>query len=312
MSIRATCPHCDETHQLPDRLRGRSTTCRVCEREFDIPDDVDDKDEPERDSHGLQRQPNRQREQDRPSRRMRDRAMPQHKRTPSAAGTAGTNRLLWIALGGAVLILLTSVLVMMILLSDSVSGGGNRPQRVPAQAVPFAVDVADPCGPAPFPLDDRLKMPGKVFLSDLPEFAWKKGPNGWSFGKNGQLGSIWVPGGTVRVNGQSPDKALSMHPPDTGYTRICYDLGRCAATLHGAVAISEDEAHSRPNPTRFLILGDDKVLWRSDAIAAHRATQEFTVDVSQVTILELRVYVEGGRCFGSHAAWLDPFVLGKE
>jgi hypothetical protein len=173
-------------------------------------------------------------------------------------------------------------------------------------------EVAEPPSKPPAGPDPNLKEAGsKVFLSDMQEFAWKPGPHGWSFAKRGQLGSIWARNGTIRVNGNTPSMGLSMHPPDRGYTRVCYALGQRAQSFHGSVAISEDEPHTRPNATRFIILGDGRVLWRSDAIRAHRVTQEFNVDVSQVTILELRVYVETGRCFGSHAAWLDPYVMVK-
>jgi len=101
-----------------------------------------------------------------------------------------------------------------------------------------------------------------------------------------------------------------MHPPDNGFTRVCYALGRRAQTFRGAVGISEDERH-QPNPTRFVILGDSQVLWRSDSVRALRTTQEFSVDVGQVDVLELRVYVETGSCFGSHATWIDPSVTCK-
>ncbi len=53
------------------------------------------------------------------------------------------------------------------------------------------------------------------------------------------------------------------------------------------------------------------MLWRSDAMREHKVTQAFNVDVSRVAILELRTYTETGRCFGSHAVWLDPFVTTK-
>src|SRR5262249_16725610 len=123
---------------------------------------------------------------------------------------------------------------------------------------------ADPPRQRPFNVDPALANPSKkVFLSDLQEFDWKPGPPGWSFGKNGELGSIWARDGRVLVNGAIAQKGLSMHPPDTGYTRICYALGRKATSLRGTAAISEDERHSPPPPTRFVILGDGKVLWRS-------------------------------------------------
>jgi hypothetical protein len=105
-------------------------------------------------------------------------------------------------------------------------------------------------------------------------------------------------------------KGAEHAPPDLGYTRVCYALGRRAASFQAAVAISEDE-RSRPNPTRFLVLGDGKVLWRSDSIRDLGVTQEVSLDVGEVQVLELRVYVETGICYGSHAVWIDPSVTVK-
>jgi len=187
--------------------------------------------------------------------------------------------------------------------------------RLPPQP-PFAggpdADMERPEPAAkPFDADPRLTAgAGTVYLSDMQEFAWKPGPQGWGFGKNGDLATIWNPGGKIVVNGKVPAKGLSMHPPGSGYTRVCYALGRRAKTLHGAAAISEDE-NVPPHPTRFLVLGDGKVLWRSDSIREFGTVAEFAADVSAVDVLELRTYVEGGDNFGSHAVWLDPRLTVK-
>ena len=124
-----------------------------------------------------------------------------------------------------------------------ISQAQERPRREgPFRAVFQAHEIADTPRHKPFDVDPALqKAEGKVFLSDLKEFAWQPGPQGWSFGKNGQLGSMWVPNGRVIIQGVVAEKALSMHPPERGYTRVCYALGRNAKSLQGAAAISEDE-----------------------------------------------------------------------
>jgi hypothetical protein len=182
---------------------------------------------------------------------------------------------------------------------------GQQPAVLPENERP------DPPANKPFAVDPELaRGAGDVYLSDMQEFAWTPGPGGWSFAKNGELGSTWARNGMIIVKGVTPRKGLSMHPPDNGATRVCYALGRRAKTFRGTVAISEDE-HVQPSPTRFVILGDGKVLWRSDSVRALETTQAFSVDVSEVDVLELRVYVETGSCFGSHAAWIDPLVTRK-
>jgi hypothetical protein len=163
----------------------------------------------------------------------------------------------------------------------------------------------------PFDADPALRPgAGTVYLSDMHEFAYKPGPAGWGFGKNGDLATVWNPGGKIVVNGKVSARGLSMHPPSVGYTRVCYALGRKAKALHGAAAISEDE-NTPPHPTRFVVLGDGKVLWRSESVRAFGTVAEFTADVSAVDVLELRTYVEGGDNFGSHAVWLDPRLTVK-
>jgi hypothetical protein len=170
-------------------------------------------------------------------------------------------------------------------------------------------EVADPPARVPFDVDPSLARAGdRVYLGDMHEFAWKPGPDGWNFGKHGQLGSIWARGGRILVKGAVVESGLSMHPPVRGYTRVCYAVGRRAKALRGGAAISEDEPGSRPPPTRFVILGDGKVLWRSGSVHAWGVVEEFDVDVGAVDVLELRTYVEGSN-FGAHAAWVDPYVV---
>jgi S1-C subfamily serine protease len=163
--------------------------------------------------------------------------------------------------------------------------------------------------PAPFPSDPALAAKGaNVFLSDMREYAWKPGYHNWIVGKgiNGNAADQKP----IRVNGTHYQKGLGMHPPNEGFTRICYALGKRASTLQGAIGLSEDDP-TPPRPIRFVIMGDGKVLWRSESVRAWKVKQDFSVDVSSVDVLELRVYAENGSAIGSHAAWLDPFVMTK-
>ena len=84
-------------------------------------------------------------------------------------------------------------------------------------------------------------------LSDMSEFAWKKGVVGWTLAKDGKLGEQRNPEKLVVVDGATPAHSLSMCPPPHNYTRVCYSLGKRAATFEGAVAISEDALKSNRN-----------------------------------------------------------------
>src|SRR5262249_4917273 len=141
---------------------------------------------------------------------------------------------------------------------------------------------------------------------------WRPGPDGWTFGKFGNLGNGWSPRSRIILGGKGVDHGLSMHPPDRGFTRVCYALGRRARDLHWQVGFSEDEGTWDKPPTRFVILGDGDVKWRSPALRNNtRAPTSFRIDVSNIDILELRVYVEAEVCTGAHAVWIDPAVVVK-
>jgi NPCBM/NEW2 domain len=164
----------------------------------------------------------------------------------------------------------------------------------------------------PFAVDPKLKdATGKVYLSDLQEFATTAGPMGWSFGKNGNLGNSYKPGAIVQVQGKPYPRGLSMHPPWRGYKRVCYALGKRAKSCSGAVGINDEGNVSGSPPTRFVLLGDGRVLWRSPILQARNVTHSFNIDVSQVEILELRTFTVNESVTYAHAVWLDPYLIAK-
>jgi hypothetical protein len=164
----------------------------------------------------------------------------------------------------------------------------------------------------PFAVDPKLAdAKGKVFLSDMQEFATKAGPTGWSFAKGGKLGNSYVPGSTVKVEGKKYAKGLSMHPPWRDYQRACYALGKRAKTLSGAFALNGDLGRAIASSTQLVVIGDGKVLWRSVPIQKTDIIKEFTIDVSEVDVLELRTLTENGLVTDAHAVVLDPYVTLK-
>lgn len=181
---------------------------------------------------------------------------------------------------------------------------GPNPPAPPANGIHADFERPDPPSAVPFAVDPKLtEANGPVFLNDLQEFAPGKWPPRWTFGKNGITGNGWEPGQTITVRGVHYRKGLSMHPPHEGYARICYALGERSQTLRGHVGMRD----ARTPPTRFVVLGDGQVLWRSDTITTDDRVA-FAVDVSRVKVLELRTYVEQGTVFACNAFWLDPVV----
>ncbi len=176
----------------------------------------------------------------------------------------------------------------------------------------YAYERPDPSVLEPKPADETLATAeATVFLSEMSEFGWKKGPPGWTFAKDGTIGEQAQPNKTILVLGKAPQHALAMHPPAGDYTRVCYSVAKRASTFDGAVAISEDTRKAAPQSVRFAVLGDGKLLWRSDAIRAPRTVEEFSIDVSDVGVLELRVYVEKNSNVACPAVWLDPQLKVK-
>lgn len=162
--------------------------------------------------------------------------------------------------------------------------------------------------PSPSVYQIRFTRPdGRAYLAEQREFGWKFGAHGWRLGKKGELGDMRRFGSKVVVRGRTPSLALSTHPPDNGYTRVCYALNGRAAEVRGAVALSEDDRAAAP-PTRFLILGDGQVLWRSEPVREKGQVEEFAVKLPGVRVLELRVYAETPTAEGAHAVWVDPYL----
>jgi serine/threonine-protein kinase len=156
----------------------------------------------------------------------------------------------------------------------------------------------------------QRKPGGKIFLSDMHEFAFKTTPTNWPFAKNGRVGDPKDPNCLIRVKGDKYPKGLGMHPPNTDYIRVCYALAGRGASVHGAVAL--DDGEDRPwqiQTTTFVVLGDGKVLWRSQGIKDRGVSEAFQVAVGGVRVLELRVYTDYNGANGSRAVWLDPYVV---
>src|SRR5262249_49277836 len=138
-------------------------------------------------------------------------------------------------------------------------------------------------------------------------------PLNWPFAKNGRVGDPKSPGAMIRVQGTEYPKGLGMHPPYTDYMRVCYALAGRGAALHGAVALDDgDDPPWGIKTTYFVVLGDGKVLWRSQGFKDRGVIETFKVDVRGVSVLELRVYTDYSGANGSRAVWLDPYlVVGK-
>jgi hypothetical protein len=161
--------------------------------------------------------------------------------------------------------------------------------------------------------DPRQKV---HYLSDLEEFDVKVAEG--RFGKNGELGYGAGDSFQIRVNEKESPNGLSMHPESNTHAVAKYRWGKRAGTFRSFVALNDSAgAPGRrpgegkiPTAVTFLVLGDGKVLWRSEPVDAARIVQECKVDITGVEVLELRVDCPGSNV-NSQAVWLEPRVLLK-
>ncbi|HEV2949433.1 MAG TPA: NPCBM/NEW2 domain-containing protein, partial [Gemmataceae bacterium] len=159
--------------------------------------------------------------------------------------------------------------------------------------------------PWPFVKKPFQKGP-RDFLTDLGEIEVKAGP--WPLGKNGDTGN----NEPIMVNGIPSKKGLGLHPPVQGQASACYRLDKKAAVCKGAVALDDRSKTTNFWEAIFEVHGDGKLLWKSNAVKTSRIKpQEFSVNVSDVDVLELRV-VAPGHNIELHAVWVDPRVLQKK
>ena len=124
-----------------------------------------------------------------------------------------------------------------------------------------------------------------TYLADMPEFDVKSGE--WPFTKDGTTGNKSEP---IKVHRTPSTKGLGMHPPSApAYASVKYRLDKQAALFKTTVAIN-DTATFCWTPAIFSVWGDGKKLFESKNIAHnHLRTQECSVDVTGVDVLELQV-----------------------
>ncbi|HEV3385612.1 MAG TPA: NPCBM/NEW2 domain-containing protein [Gemmata sp.] len=144
------------------------------------------------------------------------------------------------------------------------------------------------------------------YLADLQEFDVKKGE--WPFTKDGTTGNKNQP---IKVNRNPAPKGLGMHPPAApNFASVKYRLDKQSALFKTTVAI-DDTATFCWTPAIFTVWGDGKKLFESKYIAHnHSRTQECSLDVSEVDVLELRVHTVGLNS-GVHAVWVEPRLLQR-
>jgi alpha-galactosidase len=143
----------------------------------------------------------------------------------------------------------------------------------------------------------------------LDELDVSKAFAGWGSSKVNKS----VDGNVLTINAVKYERGIGTH--SAGQFNI--KLNKDSVRFTGLVGVDYEIAAS-PNgrmtaSIEFVVLGDDKLLWRSGVMKAKTSAKAFDIDVSGVDILRLLVSDGGDSINYDHADWVDAkfVVLGK-
>jgi hypothetical protein len=269
-----TCPGCDRDIKVPSKFTSHTIQCARCQTRFT-------------------RQPEPDR---RPSGKNKPPSHPTDQPEPARPWVKWVKILVLFVVVPFIITIVGGLLIEWLKPRDKSSPGGNGSGGVQGSAGEnFTPVLMFANGP-------------RHYLSDLKPFDVQSGP--WPVSSNGQLGNGKD---RIKVGGVLSPKGIGMHPPEAPrFASAKFRLAGEAAVFKAIVAI-DDTTSWCFSPSNFSVIGDGKVLWQSTTIShhnPHRRSQECSVDVSGVNILELRVQVVNGNT-GAHSVWAEPRLLEK-
>ena len=116
-----------------------------------------------------------------------------------------------------------------------------------------------------------------------------------------------VDGKVLSIGGKTFEHGFGTHAE--GYVRI--ELNGEAERFQASVGVDDEMARQRSS-VEFIVVGDDKELWKSGILRAGNAAQECSVDLTGVKVLEL-IVTDGGDGNGyDHADWANAKFDARE
>jgi hypothetical protein len=144
----------------------------------------------------------------------------------------------------------------------------------------------------------------KLFLFDLHAIEWR-GLRGLGRGCITSQDQHF----RISVNGMKFPLGLGTHPAEDGLASVKFKLsGLNVERFTSLVAVNDNANGGSGSPLTFMVLGDGKILWTSQPVQACGRSQECSVNVSTIAVLELRATCAGPHDWG-HAVWLDPCLV---
>lgn len=157
-------------------------------------------------------------------------------------------------------------------------------------AVDFSGRESEPPPPAVY----ATPVPANAYLTQLVPLSVEQG--------RPPVANRSAGGRPLRMAGRRYNRGLGTTPG----TRVEYFLGEGYERFSGEVGI--DDASAAKGPARFEIWGDDRLLFRSEPLAAGQKPQRFDVPVAGCRKLALAVIDADGGDGDVHADWGDTYL----
>jgi hypothetical protein len=140
----------------------------------------------------------------------------------------------------------------------------------------------------------RTPVPADAYLTQLVPLSVSQGP--------APIPNRSVGGTPLRMAGRRYHRGLGTVPG----TRIEYFLGKGYGRFSGEVGIDDDT--TAKGQAQFEIRADDRMLFRSEPLAAGQRPQRFDVSLAGAQTLVLTVVAVEGSGAGLHADWGDTYL----
>jgi hypothetical protein len=108
------------------------------------------------------------------------------------------------------------------------------------------------------------------------------------------------------VNNMPTPNGIMIQPHASSSAYIRFRIGKKYSYFKSVVALNDGSTSS--SPVKFVVVGDNKILWESKNVQKSGDLSECTTKVLDVELLELHVICTGFNA-GALAVWVEPYLL---
>jgi hypothetical protein len=148
----------------------------------------------------------------------------------------------------------------------------------------------------------------RTFVSTLKPYDIKVWNN--TFASNGTFNDGTVKVNKIKLNGESVPHSIFLHPPEKGFSQVRYQLGVKWTAFRATIGVPKinDNFLDPLSPLTFEVLGDDKSLWKSEAVNKLDTFQTCTINIEKLKTLTLRVHCPDNNGYAC-AYWFEPILI---